>query len=78
MTLAPLSQGIPSAPDVMSTPRSVDIEITARCNLRCRYCYFFNNPAVEYADLPAEEWLTFFEELGQCGVMTVTLAGGEP
>ena len=28
---------------VMRTPRSVDIELTARCNLRCTYCYFFDN-----------------------------------
>ena len=33
---------------VMRTPRTVDIDLTARCNLRCRYCYFFDNPAVEY------------------------------
>lgn len=62
----------------MRTPRDLDIEITARCNLRCRYCYFFNNPAVEYRDLPTNEWLTFFDELGSLGVMKVTLAGGEP
>ena len=62
----------------MRTPRTVDIEITARCNLRCRYCYFFNNPAIEYRDLPADEWLKFFDELGSLGVMNVTLAGGEP
>ena len=24
---------------LMRTPRTLDIEITARCNLRCRYCY---------------------------------------
>jgi SynChlorMet cassette radical SAM/SPASM protein ScmE len=63
---------------LMRTPRTLDIEITARCNLRCRYCYFFNNPAVEYRDLSADEWLKFFAELGSLGVMNVTLAGGEP
>ena len=68
----------PAASKVMRTPRKLDIEITARCNLRCRYCYFFNNPAVEYRDLPTDEWLTFFDELGSLGVMNVTLAGGEP
>jgi Fe-coproporphyrin III synthase len=62
----------------MRTPRKLDIEITARCNLRCRYCYFFNNPAVDYKDLPTEEWLKFFDELGLLGVMDVTLQGGEP
>jgi SynChlorMet cassette radical SAM/SPASM protein ScmE len=68
----------PTASKVMRTPRNLDIEITARCNLRCRYCYFFNNPAVVYRDLPTDEWLKFFDELGSLGVMNVTLAGGEP
>ncbi len=68
----------PTATKVMRSPRNLDIEITARCNLRCRYCYFFNNPAVEYRDLPADEWLKFFDELGSLGVMKLTLAGGEP
>jgi SynChlorMet cassette radical SAM/SPASM protein ScmE len=68
----------PTASKVMRSPRSLTIEITARCNLRCRYCSFFNNPAVAYRDLPADEWLKFFDELGSLGVMNVTLAGGEP
>jgi SynChlorMet cassette radical SAM/SPASM protein ScmE len=63
---------------LMRTPRSLDIEITPRCNLRCSYCYYFSNPAVDYRELPADEWLTFFDELGSLGVMRVTLAGGEP
>ena len=63
---------------VMRTPRAVDIELTSHCNLRCRYCYFFNNPAVDYRELPTDEWLKFFAELGSLGVMNVTLAGGEP
>jgi len=63
---------------VMRSPRTVDIEITARCNLRCRYCYYFNNPAVDYRELPTDEWLEFFAELGSLGVMKVILAGGEP
>ncbi len=63
---------------VISTPRGIDIEITSKCNARCLYCYYFNNPAIdEYRDLPTEEWLTFFDELGRLGVMELTLAGGE-
>jgi len=68
----------PASSAVMRTPRSLSLEITARCNLRCSYCYFFNNAAVDYRDLPAEEWLRFFDELGSLGVMTLCLAGGEP
>lgn len=62
----------------MQTPRTVDIEVTARCNLRCKYCYFFGNEEVEYRDLPTADWLAFFDELGSLGVMEAVLAGGEP
>jgi SynChlorMet cassette radical SAM/SPASM protein ScmE len=64
--------------NIMRTPRHVDLEITSRCNLRCRYCYYFDNPAQQYHDLPTNDWLQFFDELGQCAVMEVTLQGGEP
>jgi SynChlorMet cassette radical SAM/SPASM protein ScmE len=63
---------------VMRMPRLVDLEITSRCNLRCSYCYYFDNPAVPYRDLPAEAWLHFLDELGQSHVMEVCIAGGEP
>ncbi len=68
----------PAALPVMRTPRKVTAEITSRCNARCSYCYYFNNPQVDYRDLPAEEWLAFFDELGRLGVMDVTVVGGEP
>jgi len=71
-------QGVEPIVQIMHTPRSADIEITSRCNLRCRYCYYFDNPEVEYRDLPSDEWLPFFDELGRCAVMDVTLQGGEP
>lgn len=63
---------------VMRTPRALDLEITSRCNARCSYCYYLNNPDVVYADLPGEAWLSFFRELAGCQVMHVTLQGGEP
>ena len=66
----------PITQQVMRTPRSVDLEITSRCNLRCKYCYFFDNPKVTYQELPTGEWLKFIDELGRCGVMDVCLAGG--
>lgn len=65
-------------PGVMRTPRHVDIDITNRCNLRCHYCYHFSSEGDVQKDLPTEEWLKFFDELGASAVMDVTLAGGEP
>lgn len=62
---------------LMMTPRSVDLAITTRCNLRCVYCSHFDSPGEVERDLPAEEWLKFFEELTAAAVMDVTLSGGE-
>jgi len=63
---------------LMRTPRVVDIAITSSCNLQCLYCYHFNNPELDYKDLNAVEWQTFFKELGNLSIMSVCLAGGEP
>ena len=63
---------------LMRTPRHVDVEITSRCNLRCRYCYYFDNPGVPYRDVPTDVWKRFFAELGECAIMDVTFQGGEP
>jgi len=57
---------------VMKTPRSVDLAITNRCNLRCTYCSHFTSAGDVGEDLPREEWLTFFEELNRCAVMEVS------
>jgi len=62
---------------LMKTPREIDIEITNACNLRCRYCSHFTSPGDVTRDLPTSEWLTFFKELGDLGVMNATLTGGE-
>jgi len=59
-------------------PKSIDIEITNRCNLRCKYCSHFSSAGDVGMDLPKEEWLKFFEELDRCAVMSITLSGGEP
>ncbi|HMK36594.1 MAG TPA: SynChlorMet cassette radical SAM/SPASM protein ScmE [Desulfomonilaceae bacterium] len=63
---------------IMNTPRTVDLQITGRCNLRCTYCSHFTSGGDTGEDLPAGDWLTFFEELGRYGVMDVCLQGGEP
>jgi SynChlorMet cassette radical SAM/SPASM protein ScmE len=59
-------------------PRLIDITITGRCNLRCRYCSHFSSAGDVNNDLPTEEWLAFFAELGNNQVTDVHLSGGEP
>ncbi|HOD35455.1 MAG TPA: SynChlorMet cassette radical SAM/SPASM protein ScmE [Syntrophales bacterium] len=62
---------------LMRTPKKIDIDITNRCNLRCRYCYHYESAGDAGGDLPTGEWLSFFEELNRCAVTEVCLAGGE-
>ena len=62
---------------IIRTPKSVELEITGQCNLRCAYCSHFSSAGDVNHDLPTDEWLTFFDELGRCCVMNVTLSGGE-
>jgi len=66
----------PSLPKVIGAPQSVDIAITGRCNLGCKYC-FYADEMVALRDLPTERWLAFFAELGGLAVQRVTLTGGE-
>jgi SynChlorMet cassette radical SAM/SPASM protein ScmE len=57
-------------------PRSVDLCVTGRCNLKCRYCFYANEMAARN-DMPTERWLALFKELGDLGVRRVTVSGGE-
>ncbi len=59
------------------TPRSVEIAITGRCNLRCGYCFYADEMSAA-DDLPTDRWMELFAELGRLDVMSVTLSGGEP
>ena len=77
-TTLPVPHTVPTPARVMRSPRTLDIAVTGRCNLRCRYCYHFDNPQNAYTDLPTADWLAFFAELGRAGVMSVCLGGGEP
>jgi SynChlorMet cassette radical SAM/SPASM protein ScmE len=61
---------------VISTPRHVDIAVTGRCNLSCAYCFYAEEMTAR-SDLPTRQWLDFFKVLGDAGVMTVCLTGGE-
>jgi SynChlorMet cassette radical SAM/SPASM protein ScmE len=63
-------------PGVPAAPQSVDISITGRCNLACRYCFYADEMTV-LSDLPTERWLGFFRELGELAVQRVCLSGGE-
>ena len=73
---AALAEQMPDVPGIDDAPRSVDISLTGKCNLRCRYC-FYDDDMRSRDDLPLGPWLTFFDELQRLSVQSVCLSGGE-
>lgn len=55
---------------------SVLVELTYRCNLDCFFCY--NDLGARGEPLRREEYLQFFADLAEMGVLNLTLSGGEP
>ncbi len=62
--------GLPGAPE------ELEISLTGKCNLRCKYCFYADEMAA-LDDLPAQRWQDFFSEAGGIGVHRLTLSGGE-
>ena len=69
---------MPPLRTVPYSPRSISLDITTRCNLRCVYCSHFESSGDVVNDLSADEWLKFFKEMSKAAVLEVTLSGGEP
>jgi Fe-coproporphyrin III synthase len=59
------------------------IDITSRCNLRCRHCYYYAGPEEELPhELDADGWVARLEELkrssGRFPFFSCTWVGGDP
>ena len=61
------SGGVAEYPDIDDAPQTLDVSLTGRCNLRCQYC-FYADAMNSRQDLSAEQWLSFFAELGRLAV----------
>lgn len=58
-------------------PETLDLIITSRCNLRCRYCH--NTPKEQDMSVEtAKKALDFFFSSTTCKAPTIVLSGGEP
>lgn len=73
------SNGLAKPPDI------VEIEITHRCNCRCRMCALHENREISdeierraHDELPIKAWKEILDDLSASGVRQVTLSGGEP
>lgn len=58
-------------------PRSVEFDITSRCNSKCIYCLvseYMQDPT----ELSTEKIIEVIDELNEIGTWSITLSGGEP
>lgn len=61
----------------LNAPLYVTFDITARCNLRCRYCYV--NAGHELPqELTTDQIKSIIDELLEIGLYRISLSGGEP
>lgn len=60
-------------------PREVNLELTHRCNLKCKMCgVWIKGVDSSLQELTAAEYLDLFQQMKNIGVRLVTLTGGEP
>lgn len=57
--------------------RTAHWSVTGRCNYRCKHCYM-SAPDAKYGELSHEEIMSIVQQLIDCGIMEVSLTGGEP
>lgn len=62
--------------DLQQAPTSVDLELTGRCNLSCKYC-FYAECMKDKQDLDTRAWYSIISELGDLATRNATLSGGE-
>ena len=63
----------------MAYPRHMTLELTAKCNFRCPYCYcvWHEYPALAKPELDAAGWMAILDKCAADGVEDILFTGGE-
>ena len=59
-------------------PAAGSLELTRRCNLRCRHCYAGPAAAGAQPELTSRQWFDILEQAAAAGCLTLLITGGEP
>ncbi|MBQ3074791.1 MAG: radical SAM protein, partial [Clostridia bacterium] len=63
-------------------PLNGTLELTLRCNLRCKMCMFRHgddeNDFLKARELTPEQWDTLARQMQEAGVIDLLITGGEP
>ncbi len=56
-----------------------EIDVTSKCNLSCKHCFYFKNPEyVPAKEMLLEEWEVKLKEIYKSGIRRLCIVGGEP
>ncbi|WP_275463391.1 radical SAM protein [Streptomyces noursei] len=58
--------------------RSVELEITGTCNLRCSHCCTESSPQTPAGAMTPEDWHRAITDIAELGIPRVQFIGGEP
>ncbi|PLK48185.1 radical SAM/SPASM domain-containing protein [Uliginosibacterium sp. TH139] len=66
-------------PSKLSLPLSIQLELTDKCNLRCKHCYNRSGVGNDSNNLKPAEWVQIAKDItDHGGVFQVIISGGEP
>ena len=69
-------------PIVDRYPVNATLELTLRCNMKCKMCMFRHssseNAALEARELTAAQWVDMARQLWDAGALNLLITGGEP
>lgn len=57
--------------------KSMCIEVTYRCNERCRHCYVFDEKKVAAEEMNLEQYCKLFDDLRKLETLDITFTGGD-
>lgn len=58
--------------------RSVELEITGRCQLKCGHCCTESGPKASAGAMTSADWLKVITDIAELGIPAVQFIGGEP
>ncbi|GAV42087.1 radical SAM/SPASM domain-containing protein [Streptomyces acidiscabies] len=65
---------VPSLPAI----RSLELEITGKCQLTCTHCLSESGPQATHGTMTPEDWRAVIVDAAALGIETIQLIGGEP
>lgn len=64
---------------LFNKPYIAELDITNKCNLKCRHCFYYKNPDyIPDGELTIGEWKSKLKSLHNSGIRRLCLVGGEP